>query len=149
MSRSGYSDDCYDNWDLIRWRGAVASAIRGKRGQAFLEELLTAMEALPQPRLIAGELEEHGEVCALGAVGRARGLETMRNYDPEEHEAIAALFKIPHALACEIMYLNDEAGRPQETPETRFARIRDWIVKHCKTQAKNANDSEGRVNHAD
>ena len=22
MSRSGYSDDC-DQWDLIRWRGAV------------------------------------------------------------------------------------------------------------------------------
>lgn len=32
MSRCGYSDD-YDQWALIRWRGAVESAIRGKRGQ--------------------------------------------------------------------------------------------------------------------
>ena len=38
MSRSGYSDDL-DNWDLIRWRGQVSSAIRGKRGQGFLREL--------------------------------------------------------------------------------------------------------------
>ena len=31
MSRSGYEDGL-EMWDLIRWRGAVASAIRGKRG---------------------------------------------------------------------------------------------------------------------
>jgi hypothetical protein len=46
MSRSGYSDD-HSEWDLIRWRGAVASAIRGKRGQAFLRELLVALDAMP------------------------------------------------------------------------------------------------------
>ena len=34
MSRSGYTDEC-DGWELVRWRGAVNSAIRGKRGQAF------------------------------------------------------------------------------------------------------------------
>jgi len=29
MSRSGYTDSCdMDQWDLIRWRGAVASAVR-------------------------------------------------------------------------------------------------------------------------
>lgn len=48
MSRSGYSDDI-DQWDLICWRGAVASAIRGKRGQAFLLEMWKAMTALPAP----------------------------------------------------------------------------------------------------
>jgi len=41
MSRSGYSDDC-DVWALIRWRGAVKSAIRGARGQAMLRELIQA-----------------------------------------------------------------------------------------------------------
>ncbi|KGC50992.1 hypothetical protein DO66_5867 [Burkholderia pseudomallei] len=35
MSRSGYSDDC-GGWSLIRWRGAVNSAIKGARGQKFL-----------------------------------------------------------------------------------------------------------------
>lgn len=30
MSRSGYNDDI-DNWQMIKWRGQVASAVRGKR----------------------------------------------------------------------------------------------------------------------
>lgn len=72
MSRSGYHDDI-EHWDLIRWRGAVASAIRGVRGQRFLKELMQALENLPDQRLIAHELEKGGEVCALGAVGKSRG----------------------------------------------------------------------------
>jgi hypothetical protein len=75
MSRSGYNDDYdLDPWQGIRWRGAVASAIRGRRGQAFLRELLVALDALPEHKLIANELEKDGAVCALGAVGKARGL---------------------------------------------------------------------------
>jgi hypothetical protein len=45
MSRSGYSDDL-DPLALGRWRGRVASAMRGKRGQAFLREMLAAMDAM-------------------------------------------------------------------------------------------------------
>ena len=47
MSRSGYSDDDEDG-RLAMWRGAVQSAIRGKRGQAALRELLTALDAMRQ-----------------------------------------------------------------------------------------------------
>ena len=45
MSRSGYTDDYDDGyeWANIRWRGAVKSAIRGKRGQATLKAILDAM----------------------------------------------------------------------------------------------------------
>jgi hypothetical protein len=43
-------------WSHIRWRGAVASAIRGGRGQAFLREMLAAMDAMPVKRLVANEL---------------------------------------------------------------------------------------------
>lgn len=137
MSRSGYDEDCYNSWDLIRWRGAVASALRGKRGQAFLEEMLAAMDAMADKRLIANELEENGEVCAIGAVGRARGLGNMREFDPEDHEAIAALLKIPHALACEIMHENDLewAYWSNETPEQRFSRMRAWIESKIKRRA--------------
>lgn len=56
MSRSGYSDDI-DNWDLIKWRGQVASAIRGKRGQLFLRELLAALDALPNAHQLVQEIE--------------------------------------------------------------------------------------------
>jgi hypothetical protein len=130
MSRSGYSDDTDNNWGLICWRGAVTSAIRGKRGQAFLRELLAAMDALPEHKLVSADLETaNGEFCALGTVGRTRGIPNMRDFDPEDHECIAALFKIPHALACEIMHENDNewAYWNNETPEQRFARMRAWI----------------------
>ena len=133
MSRSGYSDDC-DGWQLIRWRGAVASAMRGQRGQAFLKEMLAAMDALPEKRLIADDLEtpatgmpfstKGGEVCAIGSVGKARGID-MAKVDPHEHEMVAAAFGIPHSLACEIMFWNDDWR--SETPEARFARMRKWI----------------------
>lgn len=126
MSRSGYSDDI-DNWQLIKWRGAVASAIRGKRGQLFLMELIAAMDALPEPKLIAHALEQDGCVCALGAVGKRRGIE-MGSVDPDDHETVAGVFDLAHAMACEIVYENDEAGPYKETPEERFIRIRKWAV---------------------
>ena len=76
MSRSGYSvDGDLDHWQLIRWRGAVNSAMNGKRGQAFLRELLDALDALPEPKLIDHDLVRYDGstdtnlFCALGAVG--------------------------------------------------------------------------------
>jgi hypothetical protein len=131
MSRSGYSDDIDDHWAFICWRGAVASALRGKRGQAFVKEMLAAFDRLEHQRLISGELEQEGEVCALGAVGKTRGMD-MSEIDPDDHEGIAGTFGIPHALACEIMFQNDEAGPWKETPEDRYARVRRWLEWNIK-----------------
>lgn len=70
MSRAGYSDDL-DPLDLGRWRAQVLSALRGKRGQAFLRDLIAALDAMPEKRLVSGDLQdETGCVCALGALGR-------------------------------------------------------------------------------
>lgn len=143
MSRSGYSDDI-DNWDLIRWRGQVASAIKGKRGQSFLLELLAALDALPVKRLIADELEaldlitcshwglfEAESVCAIGAVGRRRGID-MTKLDPSDYSTVAGTFNIAEQLAQEIVCMNDEMGGWRETPEARFTRIRAWAVSQIR-----------------
>ena len=125
MSRSGYSDD-YDQWTAIRWRGQVTSAIRGKRGQRLLRDLITAMDALPIKRLIAEELiDEAGEVCAIGAVGKLRGVD-MTNLDPEDQDSVGNAFDVATALAAEIAYVNDEGAYAAETPEQRFTRVRAW-----------------------
>ena len=129
MSRSGYMDDC-DQWDLIRWRGQVASAMRGKRGQAFLLEMWRAMNALPERKLIANDLEKDGAVCALGSVGNARGID-MSQLDPEDYERVADAFGIPHQLAQEIMYINDDAWL-RATPEERFVRMKKWIEDNLR-----------------
>lgn len=127
MSRSGYNHSWdFDTWHLIRYRGAVASAMRGKRGQQFLHDLLNAMAALPEPKLVANELEtEEGAVCAIGALGRARGVD-MKKLDPEDIETVAGVFNIADCLAREVVYMNDE-GSYDETPEQRFSRMRAWV----------------------
>lgn len=126
MSRSGYSDDCDIDWNWICWRGAVASAIRGKRGQQFLREMLAAMDALPEKELIANDLEADGAVCAIGTVGKARGID-MSGLDPEDREKIAGIFGVARALVAETVFVNDEGGKHDETPAARFLRVRHWI----------------------
>lgn len=129
MSRSGYSDDC-DNWSLICWRGAVNRAIKGKRGQVFLKELAITMDAMPQKRLVRGELQDGtGEVCTLGVVGRARGID-MFKVDVEDRKAVAELFGVAEALAAEIEYENDDGWFcTRESPEERWRRMRKWVAE--------------------
>lgn len=109
MSRHGYTEDEGDDpLALGRWRGMVASTIRGKRGQAFLREVLAALDAIPDKRLISEELKTvDGEFCTLGAVGAARGVD-LEAIDPEDYDAVAAAFGIHPILAQEIMWENDE-----------------------------------------
>lgn len=141
MSRSGYCDDI-DNWAMIKWRGQVASAIREKRGQKLLTDLLVALDAMPEKSLIAHDLEtEEGEVCALGALGRVRGID-MQKLDPEEPESVAAAFGIATPLAQEIVYMNDdyldavwnESTKRYEdvSPELRWAKMRAWVASQIK-----------------
>jgi hypothetical protein len=130
MSRSGYCESL-NEWDLIRWRGAVASAIKGRRGQAFLHELAHVLDAMPTKELIAHELEKDGQFCALGVVGHMRGLD-LSHIDPEEPEQVSHAFDIAQALSREIVFINDEAAFTRETPAGRWQRVRDWVAMNLK-----------------
>lgn len=183
MSRSGYSDDCDD--DYLAMGRAIATrnkAMGGKRGQAFLSELLQVLDAMPVKELIQEDLvsgydpylialeatpkryfwgEEDPKpfcgVCALGAVGQARGL-AMAHLDPHEPEMVAAAFGITETMAREVVYANDEGGRDRveelfgpwhprdyygkprhlrfpETPAERWARMRKWVAGQIKSKA--------------
>ena len=138
MSRSGYSDDCEDTWGLIRWRGAVASAIRGKRGQALLRELAVALDAMPVKELISEQLiSADGAFCTLGVLGAARGL-AMTDVDPGDGVAVAELFGIAEALAKEVVFENDRddgVGPMDETPNERWTRMRKWVGENIATGA--------------
>ncbi|MGQ2994239.1 hypothetical protein [Variovorax sp.] len=110
MSRSGYIDDgdCDDVLAMGRWQGQVASAIRGKRGQAALRELAAAMDAMPVKALAAESLvTADGEFCTLGVLGQARGID-MAPIDPEDWDAVAKAFNLAPAMVREIVYENDE-----------------------------------------
>ncbi len=144
MSRSGYTEDCDDEWSFIRWRGAVKSAFRGQRGQMFFLEMLAALDALPVKRLVADELAtpdlipcshwgmfEAESVCAIGAVGKRRGID-MTKIDPDDYDSVAGKFGIATAMAQEIVWFNDEGGPWKETPEQRFDRVRSWVASQIK-----------------
>lgn len=143
MSRSGYCDDDDGDGRIAMWRGQVASASRGKRGQKFFRDLIDALDAMPNKRLITDDLIREGEVCALGALGVKRGI-PMENLDPHDPEMVGAKFDIAHQLAAETVYMNDEAGvgafvdgkYVKETPEQRWQRMRDWAESNIRKQAQ-------------
>ena len=135
MSRHGYSDDLNDDLALGRWRGMVASSIRGRRGQQFLKELLAALDAMPKKELIGEDLERGGEVCALGALALKRGLD-VEFLDTDDWPNVAAHFHIAECLAREVMFENDEGGRGWviETPQHRWRRMRVWTFSQIKNE---------------
>ena len=139
MSRSGYSDD-YEYAAI--WAGRVASASRGKRGQQFFRDLLAALDAMPEKSLIAHELQApNGEVCAIGALGVARGVD-MTKIDPECPEEFAAPFNIAECLARDVVYMNDEWGSGAEKPEDRWVRMRRWVAEQIVVTPEECNAVE-------
>lgn len=134
MSRSGYSDDFGDDDPLAlgRYRAQVGSAIRGKRGQALLHELLAALDAMPEKRLVAGELEADGQFCALGVVGQARGL-NLASIDTCDVESLGPKFNIAEQLAREIMWVNDDHVSDYKWVEIEICGpVRPWYPEHGK-----------------
>ncbi len=141
MSRSGYDDGDDGEYSVWLWRQAVSRAIKGKRGQAFLREMIEALDAMPEKRLFNGALEseEDGSVCALGAVVRKRGLDLPKlNYASNEY--LADSLHISRALVCEIEYLNDEQLR-RVTPEDRWVKMRAWAVENLVQDGAGGNDA--------
>lgn len=109
MSRSGYYEDdgCEDTWAHIRWRGAVASAMRGKKGQAFLKECLAALEAMPDKKLAGQTYEAEGAYCTLGVVGKQRGIDLSRFDSDYFDESYEEDFGVNSKVLREIIWEND------------------------------------------
>ncbi len=133
MSRSGYIEDDSD-YPSCLYRAAIDSALYGKRGQAFLRELVRALDALPRKELVADELvTTEGAVCALGAVAKARGIDASE-LDPHDSDEVSRVIGIAPSMAREIVFENDDDfgwfTRGGETPEARFRRMRRWAVRH-------------------
>lgn len=136
MSRSGYSEDLASDDPLQygRWRAQVKSAIRGKRGQAFLRELAAAMDAMPVKELITRELvREDGACCTIGVVCKSRGLDVSK-VDCDDPPSVGNLVGIAHQLAAEIEYENDENCSGQ-TPGKRWEIMRRWVERNIKREA--------------
>lgn len=126
------------------WRGNIARATRGRRGQRFFRELLAALDAMPEKRLIRGDLEtREGAVCALGALRKAKGLSLTAIRDSDWDE-LGEAFDVAPMLTQEVMYMNDEhrvydreAYRyiHDETAEQRWQRMRKWVAEQIQPES--------------
>jgi len=131
MNRSNYTDDPGDGGAHAMWRGQVASAIRGKRGQTLIKDLCEAMDAMPIKELIEEALVADGSYCALGVVGHARGVD-MSEIDPEDIDAVAKALNIAAPMVREIAFVNDDGGCYDEMPAKRWGRMREWALQNTK-----------------
>lgn len=138
MSRHGYVDDL-GHRDLAMWRGRVASAIRGKRGQRMLVELRDSLDAMRNKRLVSRVLQRtDGDFCAIGCLAASRGADFTEYEEADELELydlngeLAALFDVAECLIQEIEYENDEGGKYDQTPEERWQRMRRWVEQNIR-----------------
>lgn len=71
------------------WEANVQRVINGKRGQKLLREFIDALMEIPNRRLIANAICRNGEVCAVGAMAKKRGvLDTSRDWEGDQHETV-------------------------------------------------------------
>lgn len=154
MSRSGYEDwddrNGDPNWAAICYAGALRKTVNGKGGQAFLCEMLTALDAMPDKRLINHALQApsfippeftEGQHCAIGAVGARRGV-NMSIIDPDQYALVAKTFGISETLAREIAFQNDEAGGYSENADRRWQRMREWAARRINAGKTLTNNKE-------
>lgn len=152
MSRHGYSDDFDDYLSYGRYRGQITSALRGRRGQRFLRELINVLDAMPVKRLFAIDYDQDGlyqkvddehrndldlcRPCALGAIANARGWEDRMDLNASEHHVIASRLDIHENLVAEVQFKNDEGWHGIMSEESRWQFMRDWAVSNLKTDLK-------------
>ena len=140
MSRYSDCDDYdWEPWMEGQAAGALRSAIRGRRGQQLLRDLIAGLDALPVPELAAGALEDPktGCVCALGAVRLQRGPEAVPlRFDPTDEDAdwreLAKPFDISETLANAVVSQNEYGSKrnDEQSRRRRWLSVRAWAVGH-------------------
>lgn len=93
------------------------------------------MDAMPVKELVAEELQVDGQYCALGVVGKVRGID-MTSVDPEDSGVVAKLLDVAEPLVREITYINDyDAYYSDNQNAQRFHDVRRWVVQNLKQES--------------
>lgn len=132
MSRADYPDDCDDLGALWLYRQAVENAICGKRGQAFMRDLRSALTTMPCQELASGALISAEGVCAMGAVAIHRGIDrdVLAKVNPHDWKAVGKLLDIAPSMVREVAFVNDDEWFENRTGTGRFNRMLDWAYEN-------------------
>jgi sugar phosphate isomerase/epimerase len=128
------------------WEANQQRSLKGKKGQAALRELEAALLSLPEKKLIKDELENaDGQVCALGALAKHRGVQIPRidwgseeysEFDEDDSERmsleLAKNLGVPKMVAVAVVYENDDCWPPTITPEGRYTKMLGWVRRQLK-----------------
>lgn len=123
------------NRPLPAFKASISRAVNSTGGQAMLKNLLSALDAMPYPRLIGGVFEFDCDYCAIGALGKAAGLNVAK-FSTEKLPELAATFGCPLVLIDVIMKTNDEGRR--ELPAQKWSRMRDWTAHQIHKKGASA-----------
>jgi hypothetical protein len=136
-------EEQFDNQGMFLYH-AFRRALEGKRGQKLLRDIAAAMDAMLVKRLVKGTFHTtDGDVCALGAAGRLRGVDMapLNKLAAEANgdddliayviDGAARAFDVASSLAQGVMDNNDD-GPAGETPEQRFLRVRRWLASELE-----------------
>jgi hypothetical protein len=132
--RFNYSEDEDFPGQFELWQANCQRSLSGKIGQAALRDLLAALLALPSKRLIANELDDGENVCAIGALARYKGL-PARTVEDADTQDVGIECGMPRLVAWKVVELNDvefdykwaEGKRIEYTPEERYSAVLKWV----------------------
>ena len=119
----------------------LAAAIRSKRGQKLLRDLLGALDAMPEKLLIASDFVwPDGKCCALGALGLTRGMDSeyMQSMGVDclvDFSKAARAFAAPPSLIEWIMREND-LGMGAQRMNRSEAQKQRWIYMRALVASK-------------
>ena len=117
------------------WQANCERSMRGKRGRQALLDLEAELLSMTDKRLIGDDLAANGEVCAVGALMRHRGvdqqhLEQLNDSGLESDELAVREAKVPSLVAWNLVELNDielEHATPEERYQTVLSRVQTYL----------------------
>lgn len=122
MSRISYSDEEEFPGQFALWQANCRRSLHSKAGREALREVEAALVAMPEKHLIRGYIEDEGQVCAIGAAIKARGLLDKVDEDDYTDDTAVELLGFPRLVAWKLVELNDEHG-PNDTTAQRYERV--------------------------
>lgn len=141
--RIGYSDEEEFSGQFFLWQANCERSLAGKAGRQALTDLRDELLRMNVKRLIGNDLAVDGEVCAVGALLKARGvpqdrLESFDDLYQTTDDIAVREGRVPKLVAWKLVELND-MDLVSCTPEERYAKVLAW-VEYRLSRATNGNN---------